>query len=60
MKGHLWWKEPMAVDAAFFLSYRWELAVLEPLLYSVFKINWDKLDPQNWKKKNKDTPDLLL
>ena len=51
MKGHLWWKEPMAVDAAFFLSYRWELAVLEPLLYSVFKINWDKLDPQNWKKK---------
>ena len=38
----------------FFLSYRWELAVPEPLLYNVFKKkNWDKLDPQNLKKKTR-------
>ena len=35
--GTLWWKEAMAVDAAFFLSYRWDLAVPKPLLYNVFK-----------------------
>ena len=39
----------------FFLSYRWELTVSEPLLYNVFLKNWDKFDPKNLK----DTPDIL-
>ena len=37
----------------FFLSYRWELAVPEPLLYNVFfffKKSRDKFDPQSLKR----------
>ena len=39
----------MAVDAAFFLSSRWELAVPKTTLKMYFK-NWDKFDPQSLKK----------
>ena len=40
----------------FFPSYRWKLAVTEPLLYNVFFFLRDKFDP----KFKKDTPALLL
>ena len=35
----------------FFVSYRWELIVSEPLFYNVLKKkkNWDKFDPQSLK-----------
>ena len=73
-EGKLWWKiclhphleqggtppveRSHGCGCHFFLSYRWELAVPEPLLYSVFKKKLGQVGSPEFLQKDK--PDLLL